>query len=258
MRWCVALAGAMVTGCVLQVDAPPADPRDAAAPIPDAAAPMSDAAPVPDAVPPSDADCSKGARAEGRVLTALRAPPLTVFVDGTLDDRAWYYANRAVFSHPATSDNETAAHVLWDEHALLFAFEVTDAQLEAVDGEPHLDDGAELYVDVAHDQSTGLDADDVHVIATINQMWTGGDLVTRFAAVGTTGYVIEIAIPWETLGVTPEPGRVMGLLLGNNDRDADVPVQYDWLGLIDSGDYDRPNLWGDLVLSDQVAGAGCD
>ncbi|KKT55332.1 MAG: Fibronectin, type III domain protein, partial [Candidatus Giovannonibacteria bacterium GW2011_GWB1_44_23] len=64
----------------------------------------------------------------------------------------------------------------------------------------------------------------------------------------STGYTMEIAIPWTVLGVTPAEGKKMGLLLGNNDRDNGVGKQFDWLGLINTGSYARPNLWGTIAL----------
>ena len=44
----------------------------------------------------------------------------------------------------------------------------------------------------------------------------------------------------------------MGLLLANNDRDNNTSSQFDWLDLIESGSYARPNLWGELELGDLV------
>jgi PKD repeat protein len=69
---------------------------------------------------------------------------------------------------------------------------------------------------------------------------------------------MEISIPWTLINTIPLPGKTMGLLVANNDRDNGTSAQLDWLDLIETGNYARPNLWGNIVLSDELAGSsGC-
>ena len=63
---------------------------------------------------------------------------------------------------------------------------------------------------------------------------------------------MEIAIPWSSIGVIPTANKIMGLLLGNNDRDNNLSSQFDWANLINSGSYERPALWGNVILSSQT------
>jgi PKD repeat protein len=67
---------------------------------------------------------------------------------------------------------------------------------------------------------------------------------------------MEISIPWTLINTIPLPGKTMGLLVANNDRDNGTSAQFDWLDLIEIGNYARPNLWGNIVLSDEQAGSG--
>ncbi|MEZ4271734.1 MAG: sugar-binding protein [Myxococcota bacterium] len=77
-----------------------------------------------------------------------------------------------------------------------------------------------------------------------------GGVLTSAAAETSTGYTMEIRIPWTTLGVSPSEGMRLGFLVGNNDRDKGASSQFDWLDLIEiSGGYFRADLYGDLALS---------
>ncbi len=186
-------------------------------------------------------------------LTALQvSTPLVL--DGLTDEYAWSQANSVTFSNAQHSDNDVTVATLWDATNLYFAFTVTDAQLEFDAVSPYLyrDDGAELYLDTNHDETTSLDSNDYHYIVNYLDEATLSDISTA-TATSSTGFVMELGIPWATLNTTAVAGKVLGLLLGNNDRDNGSSAQFDNLGLIDSaGSYGNPSLWGDLVLSGQV------
>jgi hypothetical protein len=181
----------------------------------------------------------------------LNAPysPSPIHIDGDLSDPAWLHASPVSFSNPKHSDNSVQAKALWDDLGLCFGYKVNDTHLEALDQRLWEDDGAEIYVDVGHEKPQTLDGNDKHFIVNIhNQVSVPGVEVVTVQKAG--GYTMEIRIPWSILQTTPSIGKVMGFLLGNNDRDNGQSQQFDWLGIIDipPGYYDRPNLWGDLVL----------
>ena len=66
--------------------------------------------------------------------------------------------------------------------------------------------------------------------------------------IGKDGTPTELFLPWEILALSPHEEMTLGLLLVNNDRDDAQSVQFDWLDLIETGPYARPELWGDLIL----------
>ena len=171
----------------------------------------------------------------------------SITVDGELNDCSWSEATWKAFSNTGRSDNTVEFATLWDADNLYLGFKVVDAQLESDSSTFWQNDGVELYFDVLHNATTSLDDDDWRVIVDIAGRSTQSTI--RNGVVSTpTGYTMELEIPWSTLNSTPEASKTLGLLVGNNDRDMGTSVQYDWNGLIDSGSYSRPNLWGDLRL----------
>jgi hypothetical protein len=196
-------------------------------------------------------------------VTASLLPALTtsatLTIDGQLDEVVWSEATRVSFVDPrAMSDNQVTVSVLWTISALVFGFEVIDSHLETSGTMSYFtDDGAELYLDVEHDATPVMDADDRHYITNIeNAVFSDPEtnLPTVATSITTSGYQQEIAITWSDIGTAPSAGLVMGILLGNNDRDNDAWVQFDWNRLIETGAYARPNLWADIELLDLRAG----
>jgi hypothetical protein len=208
---------------------------------------------------------------------------LPITIDGNLNESVWSRANFVTFSNPLRSDNIVKVSVLWDDENLYFGYDVTDNQVEATVrdltaegclGGPigcrididnlFLDDGAEIYIDTQNSKSTSVDADDYLFLANIN----GATNVSRVQAKAvlrwcegcmgpfpiSLGYTMEIKLPWSALSTVPTAGKILGMLLANNDRDFGIPSQFDWLGLINTGAYTRPYLWGDLTLGSTTVG----
>lgn len=85
------------------------------------------------------------------------------------------------------------------------------------------------------------------------------DLPAR-VTLGGDGYVVEVAVPWQDLGVKPQAGLVLrgdvGVIYGNeggtvnairgmwSDKSPQVSINND----IPSEIRIRPNRWGDLIL----------
>jgi hypothetical protein len=145
-------------------------------------------------------------------------------------------------------------YTLWDADYLYFAYNVTDSNLEALNQKYWQDDGAEIYLDTENDKTTSMDSSDFHFLFNIDDQTQpiGTNVKT---AINPDGYIMEISIPWTLINTIPLPGKSMGLLVANNDRDNGTSVQFDWLDLIETGNYAKPNLWGNIVLSDELAGS---
>ncbi len=189
-----------------------------------------------------------------RTTTSFKTlAPITL--DGNLAESAWSQSNAVTFRNTARSDNETTVHTLYDDTNLYFAFDVIDAQLEATGQALWKDDGNEIYMDVGHNASATVDGNDYHFIINKDDV-NSGLVVMSKTVTSAKGYIMEVAIPWSSLGISaPSADQVMGLLLANNDMDNGKITQYDWQGLIETGGYRRPNLWGDLIFSAFTVGA---
>jgi len=183
-------------------------------------------------------------------LTALKIlTPITT--DGNMES-VWNQANSVTFSNTAKSNNTVKVSTLYDNNNLYFAYQVTDSNLEAVNTSIYQDDGAEIYIDTQNNKSTTMDSNDYHFLTNINNL-TSNTSITAKTTTTSTGYTQEIKIPFSTLNIIPS-NQTLGLLLANNDRDNSSSSQFDWLNLINTGSYSRPNLWGNLTLSSQTVG----
>ena len=188
----------------------------------------------------------------GDLLNALRTTRRPV-IDGILSEDAWPQAESVSFSNPSRSDNHVEAFSLWDSSAIYFAFKVSDSQIEAQNENYWEDDGLEIYLDVENDKTSSMDSDDFYCIINVNDLTrsTGVEVKTTR---DDGGYLMELSVPWTLINTTASAGKTMGLLFGNNDRENGKSVQFDWLNLIESGNYARPNLWGNITLLDKQTG----
>jgi AraC-like DNA-binding protein len=207
--------------------------------------------------------------------TAALAEPLphrrgALQVDGSLDD--WRGpALTATWSHPrepAPGANTATARVVWDPSYLWVAFEVDDAEVHPPpdrvgDRRLYQWDSVEIYVDSQGNAGPEMDTSDFqfivscdgrHAVLQGDELSAGipefgvpkrerPSLAMRVAAVPRDGgYVLEIAIPWATIGVaTPVAGHPLGLDLAFNDWLDDHPV-------LPEIDLDDPRI---MVLIDQ-------
>ena len=183
-------------------------------------------------------------------ITTLKTT-LPITLDGNLTESAWGQANFITFSNSAKSDNQVKVYTLWDDANLYFAYDVTDLNLEAINQAYYADDGAEIFLDTANNKSTSMDGDDYKFLININDLISATGIQSKTLR-RSNGYTMEIAIPWSSINVIPAVNKSMGLLLGNNDRDNSASSQFDWLNLINSGSYARPNLWGNVIFSSQI------
>jgi hypothetical protein len=152
--------------------------------------------------------------------------------------------------------------VNWDETNLYVNADVTDPSLHVIgtgpDGELWNGDGIELMLDVNHDGM--IDPGDRHVI--VNEL---GDLLEARAfddrtltmnsqvkvSITSTGYRVELAVPWSGIGVTPSAGMKMGMDLALNNLDAAMTLTpRDWAGILP---FAQPALWHPVELAAQTA-----
>jgi hypothetical protein len=194
----------------------------------------------------------------GGSVTALKTLS-PIVLDGNLNETVWGQANVVTFYNPLRSDNSVKVSVLWDNDNLYFGYDVTDAELEALNNisSIYLDDGAEIYIDTQNDKSQSWDGNDYVILSNINGLSNSSGISAKTVK-KSGGYTMELVIPWGAISTVPGPEKVVGLLLANNDRDFGKSFQFDWLGLINTGAYARPYLWGNLTLSATTVGSFSD
>jgi len=185
------------------------------------------------------------------VQVTARKTPVPINVDGLLNETVWGQASSTTFSGGSLSDNQVRVSILWDDSNLYLAYDVQDGQKEATNTSLWADDGAEIYLDMANNKSTSMDSNDHSIISNINNLVSKTGINSR-TNINSTGYTMEIGVPWSVVQTAPVLNQKIGLLLANNDRDNGSAVQFDWLNILATGSYSRPNLWGELILGSSL------
>lgn len=186
----------------------------------------------------------------GPAVTVLDLPHRVgrLEIDGRLDD--WGKSGMvASFADPDPRGNRVTARLAWDRTALFAAFDVVDEDVvfpvpEATGSAIHQWDSVEIYIDAMGDSDTRMDGNDLQLIISVSGAVAGmrGDdllagagwavpkrearslAVTAAARRTATGYAVECAIPWPTLGVQQvTAGRTLRLDLACNDWLEDHP-----------------------------------
>jgi len=167
-----------------------------------------------------------------------------------------------------SSRSRNTVHVMycWNLSGLYFAFRVEDRHLMAEiregndNPDTYLNDGVEIYIDSRNDSKAKMDMNDYQFLVDIipNHIIFKGDrklqdslsfsvpkeyglniLIEKAVSLSGTvndtlsddeGFVIEVRIPFEAIGIVPESGMKFGLDLCNNDNDYFL------------ADYDKPEL----------------
>ncbi|HUU60645.1 MAG TPA: sugar-binding protein, partial [Phycisphaerae bacterium] len=197
-----------------------------------------------------------------------------VKIDGDLADwqqARWTIRLRPRVDTPWATDTARAA-ALWDREFLYLAVDVRDEDVRADESghDPPVwkDDCVEVDVDPQCEQTTLFAATDrIYHVTPRNAVHDAsgsatGDKVEKWDSKfghavkvhGTLndskdtdrGYVVEMAIPWSELGVTPEPGRKIAIDFAVLDRDEGKRgYYYDWANLVH---VQVPVNWGVIEL----------
>jgi hypothetical protein len=109
--------------------------------------------------------------------------------------------------------------ILWDSNNLYLGVQVTDSQLTNNGASPWQGSAVELYLNTANDRSLTITSHDFEYVFgwgnttpwEINGRTSGVKMATTTIS---TGYVVEAAIPWSTLGTAPPQGATLGFDVG--------------------------------------------
>jgi|YNPBryBLVA2012_1023415.scaffolds.fasta_scaffold03890_5 hypothetical protein len=203
-----------------------------------------------------------------------------ILIDGQAQE--WSAVPGVTFSNtsgrtPPSVDNTVTVRLLWDTEALYGMFEITDTNLWATgtvrDGVIWWDDCIEIHIDTLNDGGSAMRPDDYHLILTVANVlndargtgigrdpsWDCEGWASSVTLVGTmnnnsdvdVGALIEVCLPWRSIGGFPGTDKTIGLNLSVVDRDAssDVYRAFSWVGLTD---FLTPDMWGTAILESSV------
>jgi len=195
-------------------------------------------------------------------------------LDGKLND--WAPRDSVVFSN---NDNTVIVYSSWNNTNVYFGIRVEDRSIVNqhefdTSSEPqeiyHQDD-VEIYLDVDHDHNQIRDFPDrTYLIAPSGAMyermvsfdgsnyneWKEFDINTEIYIRGTlnndqdvdTYYSIELAIPWEKLGIKAQETNSLGLNIWNCDKDYVDGDYYYSSWTTQMGNQENPSEWGNVVF----------
>ncbi|MCL5267360.1 MAG: hypothetical protein M1469_04560 [Bacteroidetes bacterium] len=206
------------------------------------------------------------------VILARRKTRQITF-EGNLEQ--WHQANHVSFDDGSALSGRRSASVyaLWDEENLYIAFDVDreNPRAKVTQRDGHglwFDDGIEFLIDAKNDKGKLFMPDDIayHVNildAVFDDRGTGGpkqdvswngDAAHKMNLKTTkdgrvTGYICEVAVPWEELGIVPQENvTVVGIdfcVNGTDDRTGEYHY-FDWAGL---KLFHYPDGFGELKLA---------
>jgi len=193
------------------------------------------------------------------------------------------------------SKNTVSVRICWNTYYLCLAFIVSDQHLFAeIKGENdnpdiYLNDGIEFYIDTHNDSKTLMDINDYQIVVDVLNYYTvfrgdynkigdpvysvpkdRGQNMLVYSGVkvmgslndsmaNDTGFIVELAIPFASLGMKARTQTQIKIDVCNNDNDHPLYVYsknkknkipftrpFDWLGY---NDYGFPDFWTKSVLS---------
>lgn len=154
--------------------------------------------------------------AESTTLTA-RKIAADVSIDGDLFEPFWAATNvlDVVTGGSGGVLNEGAAYdVVWDSAFLYFAVTVTDSELVVNDSDPRDDDAVHICIDALHDNEAAFNLDDRQIVVgpygRAVETAGRGDSILYASKRIAGGYSVEVAVPWENLGLLPTDGLSVG------------------------------------------------
>lgn len=225
----------------------------------------------------------------GSFATPEQPPPATdvvaqrVATPPLIDGDASEWAGLAVYSSPhvvftgdswdGTDDLAASWQVSWDDNFLYFIANVADdihAQNQT-GNQTFRGDSIELQIDADRpgDYGPSVSPDDFQITLSPGdfsrlppsafrfQGTVAGSMLDATTPHGIVvasvpsgaGYLLEVAIPWRDIGLTPSPGLVIGLAVNFNDNDRPgMAVQEMMKSNSPNRRFGDPTTWGTLTL----------
>jgi hypothetical protein len=165
-------------------------------------------------------------------VTSLPAAAAPIVADGKLDEPAWKQAAAMGDFLQGRSQRplvDTRVLATYDKEnlylAVVCAEPATDklvANAVGPDGKVWSDDGVEIYLDPGSRKTRAyycfmVNSRNVTYDRMFMEKWNG-TWASGAAVVPGKAWMVELAIPFKTLEMTPEPGRKLGLMVARNRR----------------------------------------
>lgn len=194
----------------------------------------------------------------------------SINIDGKLNESVWQISKKININDCSYKTKNTVTfRSVWDEKNLYLSFEVKDTNLGACQNlldHPLLykDDMVEFLLDpynekdscwginnlIYHINILGQKKDDRGSPACVTDAAWNGNAKYGITMNGTlnngddidSGYIIEVAISWEEIKITPKSGITIGFDFANGDNGK----LYDWAG---ASPFRSPYAFGNLILS---------
>lgn len=164
-----------------------------------------------------------------------------IVIDGKLDESTWDLNYNMGYATFGQSNNTSKVGFKWDSKNLYAAFNVTDDVIHAPQERPVWEeDGVEIFIDGdflkgpregdhAPHYLFRFGDDTAYLDGFPNELTQG---IIQKSVQTNIGYSVEIAIPWETIGITAIENQWIGITTHINDNDnPNIGV----LGLTDDG-----------------------
>ncbi len=191
------------------------------------------------------------------VITCYRTPGV-ITVNGNLNEPGWNITRPITKTVTGSPNNTATFGVLWDNNNLYIGVKVLDANLFSESANVWDDDAVEVYIDANFNRSATYDGRDNQVIKGYNK----STVFTKSAINGlqhawapiSGGYAVELAVPWNQLGITaPASGTNLGFDVGYDDDDngGARDGQAVWNGNINN--FQSTSAFGRLTLSATVS-----
>jgi hypothetical protein len=191
-------------------------------------------------------------------LPRLSTPPL---LDGKLNDEAWKRAGVVddFRTLPAEEDRETLPTTVfagYDDNNLYLAIRCVESALDklrAVGSPVCLDDSVELFIDRNADQHYYQIMVNSKGDYAVSEGWSARPGITLEVKAGhePDAWIVEMAVPWKTLGATaPKPGEKLGFNVVRN-RTVAGESHSNWSPLLGNLNH-SPQYFGALYAGDSL------
>jgi len=166
------------------------------------------------------------------VVNAVPRAGGPIKVDGSLDETAWAKATAMtdfVLGPSGKPEVQSRVLVTYDDENLYVAVINEEPNIDRLvtnaterDGNVWSDDSVEIYIDAANEKGGnyhGFFVSASNVVYDRQQVedWNG-EWTSAIGRFGPTVWLVEVAISFKTIGVTPKPGHKFGLMVARNRR----------------------------------------